>query len=152
MGGDRRSNLKELESAARYSIAFAADLPFDDHVWKIQYTTADQDMTQLWFTVAPDGDAAKNVPERERLREPFAAFLKSIIRLSEAARHKEANAYKALLSAGRYLYAQLERRGHDPIALTAKDFRQAEAAAPPKSRYVLLRTSLSSPRWSGSTD
>ena len=52
MGGDPRSNLAELESAARDSIAFAADLPFDDHVWKIQEATADQRVIQLWFTVA----------------------------------------------------------------------------------------------------
>lgn len=139
MGGDRRSNLAELENAGRNSIAFSAELRFDDHVWEIQHKTADQDMVRLWFTVDPNGDAAKNMAERERLREPFATFLKSIIRLSELARHKEGNAYKALLTAGRYLYAQLERRGHDPIALTTNDFRQAEAAAPAKSRHLVAQ-------------
>ncbi|MCK1704913.1 hypothetical protein IVA86_26760 [Bradyrhizobium sp. 146] len=139
MRAECRANLALLERAARNSIAFGADLRFDDDVWRIQEDAADRRMCQLWFKVDPEGDAPKNVGQRERLREPFATFLKSIIRLAEVAKHKKGKSYTPLLRAGRYLYAQLERRGHDPALLTARDFRQAEAAAPPKSRFTIAQ-------------
>ena len=127
--GDPRANLVLLEKTARDSIAFGADLGFDDHKWEIQEGAADTKRCVLWFTVNPAGAASKDVAERSRLREPFATFLKSVIRLMEAAKHRGANSYKPVLAAGRYLHDELERRGYDPAELTDRDFHQAEAAA-----------------------
>jgi hypothetical protein len=129
MGGDPRANLALLEEAARSSIAFSPDPLFDDHVWEIQSRTANRRKSCLWFTVHSTDGVSKRVASRSRLEEPFASFLKSTIRLSEAAKPKAAVGHEALLRAGRYLYDQLERREYDPAKLTTRDFRQAEMAA-----------------------
>jgi hypothetical protein len=73
---------------------------------------------------------SKRVASRTRLQEPFATFLKSIIRLSQAADPDGGpERHEALLRGGRYLHDQLEHRDYDPSQLTAEHFLQAEMAA-----------------------
>jgi len=56
-------------------------------------------------------DAAKRAADRRpRLKEPFATFIKSVIRLSEAAKPKSPTAHKLVLRTARYLHDQLEHR------------------------------------------
>jgi hypothetical protein len=129
MSGDPHANLAQLEAAARDSIAFGPALRFDDDGWEIQSPTANRERCRLWFTVHSDDGVAKRAASRPRLKEPFSTFLKSVIRLSEAAKHKKASSHEAMLRAGRYLYDQLERRKYDPAELTDRDFQQAEMAA-----------------------
>ncbi|MBP1097515.1 hypothetical protein [Bradyrhizobium diazoefficiens] len=129
MTSDSRANLAMLESAARNSRAFGEGLRFDDDQWLIQVAAADRAPATLWFTVQNDGGAKKDSSKRPRMKPPFVTFLKSVIRLSEAAEPKSPEAHKAMLRAGRYLHDQLAPRGYDPVQLTTRDFQDAERAA-----------------------
>ncbi|MET3973024.1 hypothetical protein [Bradyrhizobium sp. S3.9.1] len=129
MTSDAHDNLAILESAARDSIAFGDGLAFDAEAWKIRIRSANRRPVTLWFKVHNDNDGTKNVSKRPRLQRPFATFLKSVIRLSEAAEPKSGEAHQAMLYAGRYLHDQLARRGYDPAQLTTRDFQNAERAS-----------------------
>ena len=129
VSGNPQDNLFRLERAARKSIAFGSDLPFDDDSWLIQERTADRRPITLWFTVRQPDDGSEEAGEPRRMREPFATFLKSIIRLWQAADPRGPERHEALLRAGRYLYEQLEPRDHDPVQLETVDFQEAERAA-----------------------
>lgn len=137
MSGNPLANLALLEEAARSSIAFSPDLPFDDDVWEIQSSSANRRRSRLWFTVHSVDGVSKRASGRERLKAPFCSFLKSTIRLSEAAKPKSAASHEALLRAGRYLYDQLDRRGYNPTKLTTGDFRHAEMAAKKRDEKIL---------------
>jgi hypothetical protein len=127
--GDPRDNLVRLERVARKSIAFGSDLPFDADSWVIQERTANRRPITLWFTVRRREDGSDETGEPPRMREPFATFLKSIIRLWQAADPRGPERHEALLRAAKYLYEQLEPRGHDPVHLDTVDFQEAERAA-----------------------
>ncbi|MVT64848.1 hypothetical protein GPL21_06975 [Bradyrhizobium pachyrhizi] len=127
VSGNPHDNLARLERAARYSIAFGSDLDFDAECWDIQTRTANRRLVRLWFRTHDNvSDDAGDLP---RMQESFANFVKSVIRLSQAADPRGPERHEALLRAARYLYQQLGSRGYDPIYLRTVDFQEAERAA-----------------------
>ncbi|SEH87722.1 tyrosine-type recombinase/integrase [Tardiphaga sp. OK245] len=143
MGGDPKANLERMVLAARNSVAFGADLAFDDDNWEVRSSTANNRKSTLWFTVHDIEGASRDVESRERLKEPFSAFLKATIRLSEAAAPRSGSSHEAMLGAARYLYDQLRHRQYDPTRVTRHDFEQAERAArervsSPWSQYAVV--------------
>ncbi|TFW55931.1 hypothetical protein CT676_38010 [Bradyrhizobium sp. MOS001] len=129
MTSDPRANLALFERAARKSHAFGDDLPFDAVGWPIQVVSANRRPATLSFTVHNDGGARKDAAKRLPMKTPFVTFLKSVIRLSEAAAPSSASAHRAMLRAGRYLHDQSERCNYDPVHLTSRTFQEAERAA-----------------------
>ncbi|MET4717150.1 hypothetical protein ABIF63_001256 [Bradyrhizobium japonicum] len=135
---DPRENLERLARAARDSLSFGPELPFEAESWTIRQETANSRAATLWFTAR--ADIAGRVGH-DRMAEPFATFLKSIIRLRETVRPGGPQRHLALVDAARYLYLQLERRGYDPSRLETVDFQRAEMAAVREAEEAATRKS-----------
>jgi len=79
-----------------------------------------------------------SLEERTPLKEPFASFLKSIVRLREEGRRVAAQLHGVTIRAGRYLYDASADVGHDPCRLVPQHFQDAAGLCSrekPSSRY-----------------
>lgn len=139
---DAAANLEAMVARARDEIgAFGADLAFDTPVWSLPSgyrASASQRWVNLYFSTH-DGGTSKDMTGRTPLAEPFASFLKAVVRLREEAKPKRAQNHGVMVRAGRYLHDTLAARGHDPAMLLPQDFVDAAQAAKdreaPSSRY-----------------
>jgi hypothetical protein len=125
-----RENLANFVRRAKHSVAaFGHDLPFDDPVWdvtssQIRRVSAAHKNAALYFTTHAGGENP-NMNGRTPLAEPFASFLKAMVRIREENGHVDAQVHATLIRAGRYLYEATELRGHDPVQFLLEDFNEA---------------------------
>ena len=94
----------------------------------------------LYFTTHANG-AAKSVEGRVPLSEPFASFIKAIIRRTQENRRQGDGQLSRIINASRDLHDLLEDRAFDPVRLTHADFGAAAEAvvkrASPTTAYRL---------------
>ncbi len=125
-------NLAAFVHRAREDIAaFGPGLQFDMPVWDV---TGVQDVRasaghrtgRLYFTTH-EGGASKSVEGRVPLVEPFASFLKALVRTREENGHVAFQIHGTLIRAGRYLYDAMATVGHHPCNLLPRHFDEAAA-------------------------
>ena len=126
-------NLASFVARARAEVAaFGADLDFDSPVWDVTgvhraRASSTNQAAKLYFTTH-DGGTSKSIEGRDPIQEPFASFLKAIVRLREEGGHVDAQIHKTTIRAGRYLYEVTAECGHDPCSLVPDHFQRAATA------------------------
>lgn len=129
---DAGANLDAMVSKARGVAAFGP-VNFDEAMWQVSLikskraSSARANVSKLYFTDAKAG--ARELEGRTPLREPFASFLKAVVRLREDASPKHLDDHAALIRAGRFLHDQMEDLGFDPALLLPDHFENAAAAS-----------------------
>jgi len=139
---DAAANLAAMVSRARHDCgSFGRELCFDNPVWPLPSDlrpSASHQVVRLYFTTH-DGGTSKDMTGRTPLAEPFASFLKAVVRLRHEAKPKTAQNHAVLVRAARYLHDALAAEDHNPAMLLPGHFDgAARAAAPreqPSSRY-----------------
>jgi hypothetical protein len=139
---DAATNLAAMVGRARHeSAAFGLDLSFNSPVWELPSDlrpSASHQVVRLYFTTH-EGGTSKDIAGRKPLAEPFASFLKAVVRLRHEAKPKTAQNHSVLVRAGRYLYDALEAEGYEPTMLLPRHFDAAARASTsreaPSSRY-----------------
>lgn len=106
---------------------------FDDPIWEVtlikakRASSARAGVKRLYFTEALAGGRGEE--GRVALCEPFASFLKAVVRLREDNGEKHLDDHAGLIAAGRLLHAGMADIGYDPCRLLSDDFHQAAMAA-----------------------
>lgn len=124
------SNLKKFVDRARFDVsAFGAGLDFDSSVWDISEYSSRRDSAahksaKLYFSTH-EGGTSKSMIGRTSLAEPFASFVKALVRIRQELRPKAPSNHACLIRACRYLHDALVNRGYDPTQLVAADFQLA---------------------------
>ncbi|MPR11368.1 hypothetical protein [Microvirga tunisiensis] len=126
------ANLQAFISKARDIAAFG-EIDFDEPIWpvklikRLRVSSANIGAQNLYFTESKPGSRG---PEgRKHLQQPFANFLKALVRLQEDAGGKHHPNHSALIRAGRYLHAEMEGIAYDPCLLLPDHFSKAAAAS-----------------------
>ena len=125
-----RHRLQELINEARSDCAaYGVDLEWDRPDWDITAHVPEMrgksaKRSVLYFTTHENG-TAKSIAGRVPMVEPFASFMKAVIRLIQDARPQSAVAPNKIINASRDLYEILADRGHDPVQLVSGDFDEA---------------------------
>lgn len=129
---DAGSNLAGMIERARRSPAFSA-VEFDAPMWTVALTktkrasSARATVSRLYFTEAKAGGRG---PEgRVPLREPFASFVKAVIRLREGASPRHLDDHAAVIRAARFLHDQIGDIAFDPSGLLPDHFDRAARAS-----------------------
>jgi integrase len=130
---DAHSNLERFIAKARNEVAaFGPDLDFDAPFWDVtpsarkRFSASSQKLF-LYFTTH-EGGSSKSMAGRTPLTDPFASFVKAIVRIRYEANPKKPDILTVLIRAARYLHDVLTDRGSDPCVLTAADFQAAANA------------------------
>jgi hypothetical protein len=141
---DARANLERMIAKARNDVvAFGADLAFDEMCWDVtayarRRLSSGVRRDILYFTTH-EGGTAKSLSGRMPMAEPFASFLKAVVRLRYDANPTTPGVLNVLIRAARYLHDVLSDRGGDPCLLVAADFMVAANACrtreAPSSQY-----------------
>lgn len=124
---DARANLERMIAKARNDIvALGADLAFDEMCWDVtafarKRSSSGHQREILYFTTH-EGGTAKSLAGRTPMAEPFASFLKAVVRLRYDANPTVPGVLNVLIRAARYLHDVLIDRGGDPSLLVAADF------------------------------
>jgi hypothetical protein len=125
-----RHNLEAFVTEARTDCAaYGVDLDWDRPDWDITAHVEERRgkagrRSVLYFTTHENG-TAKSMAGRVPLSEPFAAFMKAMVRLSQDGRPQSMDPLSRLINASRDLHDLLADRGHDPVFLLTSDFDQA---------------------------
>ena len=136
-GRSAQQNLEAFVARARDGVAaFGPGLDFDAPSWDVTGShvsrgSSGHQTARLFFTTH-EGGTSKGMDGREPLREPFASFVKAMVRLREESGHVNANIHRVTIRASRYLYNAATGFGHDPCGLLPDHFLKAAAAC--KSR------------------
>jgi hypothetical protein len=126
------ANLEAFIAKARGVAAFGP-VRFDEPMWTVKClktgrsSSAGRGTNKIYFTQAKQG--GRGLEGREVLKQPFADFLKAVVRLREDASAKHLGDHAAVIRAGRYLYAETEAIGHNPCLLLPDHFLRAAAAS-----------------------
>lgn len=129
---DAQANLDAFVARARDCSSFGA-VRFDDPMWVVTLTKAKRassaraGVNRLYFTEVLAGGRGEQ--GRIPLSEPFASFLKAVVRLREDNGSKHLDDHAGLIAAGRLLHAQMAEVGYDPCRLLPDLFHQAANAA-----------------------
>ena len=132
-GRGAKENLEAFVARARNGVAaFGPDLDFDAPCWDVTGShvtrgSSGHQTTRLFFTIH-EAVASKGMVGRMPFTEPFAAFVKSMVRLREEGGHVSANIHGVTIRASRYLYDAAAACGHDPCGLLPDHFLTAVAA------------------------
>ncbi|GAA4258521.1 hypothetical protein GBZ26_11355 [Azospirillum formosense] len=127
---DARANLEAVIDRARNEVtAFGRDLDFDAPVWDVtEHSTVRasnaRQRNMLYFTTY-EGGTSKSMNGRTPLTEPFASFVKALVRQRQEAKSKTPENHGTLIRAARYLHDTLADRGHDPCRFLTIDFQLA---------------------------
>lgn len=113
--------------------AFGTDLDWDRPDWDVTHhcprpVAKAAQKGVLYFTTHSNG-AAKSVDGRVPMAEPFASFIKAIVRRTQENRPQGDGPLSRIINAARDLHDLLADRGHDPVRLTHADFATAAVAA-----------------------
>lgn len=129
---DAEANLVAFVARARACTSFGA-VRFDDAMWEVALTKAKRassaraGVSRLYFTEALAGGRGEQ--GRVPLSEPFASFLKAVVRLREEDGSKHLDDHAGLIAAGRFLHGQMAEIDYDPCKLLPDLFHQAANAA-----------------------
>lgn len=123
--------------ASHECAAFGADLDWDRADWDVtehcpRPAGKAAKKAVLYFTTHENG-SAKTVEGRVPMAEPFASFIKALIRRRQEQRAVGDGPLSRIINASRDLHDRLADRGHDPIRLTHADFAAAAVAANARS-------------------
>ena len=130
--------MQSFVSQARHDCAaFGDNLEWDRADWDVTafcprpVSKAGQKAV-LYFTTHANGKA-KGVEGRVPMAEPFASFIKALIRRKQDSRPQGDGPLSRIINAARDLHDLLGDRGHDPVRLTHADFAAAVIAAQRRS-------------------
>ena len=127
-----QANLDAFVARARACPSLGA-VRFDDPMWEVTLTKAKRassaraGVKRLYFTEALAGGRGEE--GRVALSEPFASFLKAVVRLREENGEKHLDDHAGLIGAGRLLHAGMAGIDYDPCRLLSDDFHRAAMAA-----------------------
>lgn len=136
-----RNALERLEvfiAEARYDCAaFGSSLEWDRADWDVtthcpRPVSKAAQKAVLYFTTHANGEA-KSIEGRVPMAEPFASFIKALIRRKQDSRPQGDGPLSRIINAARDLHDQLGDRGHDPVRLTHADFAAAVVAVQKRS-------------------
>ncbi len=129
-----RERLDAYISAARFDCAaFGTDLDWDRPDWDVtahcpKPVAKAAQKGVLYFTTHANG-TAKSMEGRVSMAEPFADFVKALIRRRQDNRPQGDGPLSRIINAARDLHDQLADRNYDPIRLTHADFAAAAVKA-----------------------
>lgn len=129
---DAQANLDAFVARARDCSSFG-DVRFDDQMWVVDLTKAKRassaraGVNRLYFTEVLAGGRGEQ--GRIPLSEPFASFLKAVVRLREDNGAKHLDDHAGLIAAGRFLHGQMAEIDYDPCRFLPDLFHQAAIAA-----------------------
>lgn len=129
---DAKANLDAFMLRAR-ACSSLGDIEFDDPIWTVALTkvkrasSARAGVNRLYFTEVLAGGRGDH--GRIPLIEPFAGFLKAVVRLREDNGSKHLDDHAGLIAAGRFLHSEMAGIGYDPCRLSLDHFHQAAVAA-----------------------
>lgn len=129
---DAQTNLEAFVERAQASTSLG-EVAFDDAVWNVtlvktkRASSARAGVSRLYFTEALAGGRGDH--GRVPLSNPFAAFLKAVVRLREAKASKHLDDHAGLIATGRLLHAEMAGIDYDPCRLTSDAFHRAAVAA-----------------------
>lgn len=146
----RELNARERMAAfidhARHGVAaFGSDLDWDRVDWDVtrfcpKPVGKAARRSVLYFTTHENG-TAKSAAGRIPMNEPFASFIKAVVRCSQEKKLKSDAPLNRIINASRDLHGLLAHRDFDPIRLTSEDFaaaaRLAQQRAEPTTAYRL---------------
>ena len=136
-----RNALERLEAfiaQARYDCAaFGTNLEWDRADWDVttycpRPVSKAAQKAVLYFTTHANGEA-KSIEGRVPMTEPFASFIKALIRRKQDSRPQGDGPLSRIINAARDIHDQLCDRGHDPVRLTHADFAAAVIAVQKRS-------------------
>ena len=122
-----RAALEECIHQARYDCAaFGTELDFDNPMWDVtetcpRPTNKSASKSRFYFTTH-EGGTSKSMKGRVPLAEPFASFIKAIIRLKQDGSPQTADPLMRIVNASRDLAEGLQERGSEPCLLLGEDF------------------------------
>lgn len=133
-----RTRLETFVAEARYDCAgFGTDLDWNSPDWDVTShcpkPVGKAGQKSVLYFVTHENGTAKSADGRTPMEEPFASFIKALIRRKQDARPQTDGPLNRLVNASRDLYALLESRDHDPVRLTHNDFAAAAIAAQARS-------------------
>lgn len=123
-------NLEKFTERARFHVsAFGASLDFGSSVWDISEYRSTRDSAghksaKLYFSTH-EGGTSKSMKGRTSLAEPFASFVKALVRIRQELKPKSPSNHACLIRTCRYLHDLLANRGYDPTQLVSADFQLA---------------------------
>ena len=120
--------------------ALGANLPFDEPVWDVSAHCGRPagkagTASNIYFTTHDNG-SAKSIEGRTPMREPFASFIKAVVRHRQEVRRQTHSPLDRIVNAARDLYDVLADRDHDPVLLSREDFDEAARRAVERSSTV----------------
>lgn len=130
--------LEAFVAQARYDCAaFGTNLEWDRADWDVtthcpRPVSKAAQKAVLYFTTHANGEA-KSIEGRVPMAEPFASFIKALIRRKQESRPQGDGPLSRIINAARDLHDQLGDRGHDPVRLTHADFAAAVIAVQKRS-------------------
>lgn len=129
-----REKIEAFIAVARHDCAaYGTDLDWDRPDWDVTafcpkpVAKAGQ-RSVLYFTTHFNG-TAKSMVGRTALQEPFASFMKALIRRKQDGKAQGMDAPSRIINAGRDLYDILADRNYDPVRLIHADFAEAAIKA-----------------------
>lgn len=125
----REKMVRFIEEARHGCAAFGQDLDWMAPAWNVKSTCPKPvgkagQSAMLYFTTHENG-TAKTVGEREALEEPFASFIKALVRRKQENRLQSVDPLARIINAARDLHTLLVDRNHDPVRLNHADFTAA---------------------------
>ncbi|MFD2262592.1 hypothetical protein ACFSM5_06810 [Lacibacterium aquatile] len=130
---DASTNLARYINRARHEVkAFGSDLDFDAPVWDvtkdaIARVSSGKSTWKLYFSTH-EGGTSQSMAGRTPMSEPFASFVKAIVRIRQEAKPKAPENHNALIRSSRYLHDTLADQGYDPTQITPAHFHSAAGA------------------------
>ena len=129
---DAQTNLENFIAKARALTAFGA-VDFDAPIWAVtlikqkRASSGRSGVNRLYFTEVLAGGRGED--GRVPLHEPFASFLKAVVRSRESDGAKHLDDHAALIAAARFLHEEMAEIGFDPCSLDPDTFYRAAIAA-----------------------
>lgn len=128
-----RERLEAFVVEARYDCAaFGTDLDWDRPDWDVTIhcpkPVGKAGQRSVLYFVTHENGTAKNADGRIPIKEPFASFIKALVRRKQDSRPQTDGPLNRIINASRDLYSLLEDRDHDPVRLTHADFAAAAIA------------------------
>lgn len=113
--------------------AFGPDLEWDRPDWDVGASCPKPvgktgQRFAIYFTTH-ENSTAKSAVGRTPFAEPFASFIKAVVRRKQDDRPQTYEPLARIVNGARYLHDQLANRGHDPVRLTHADFAAAAVSA-----------------------
>lgn len=129
-----RQRMEAFVSEARCDCAaFGAGIDWDRPDWDVTSycpkPVGKAGQASIFYFTTHENGASKSIAGRTPMREPFATFIKALIRRKQDSRPQSDGPLNRIINAARDLHDLLTDRGYDPIRLTHADFAAAAVVA-----------------------